>query len=129
MIFVTTTYHFTLTTLLGTNTGTGIIKGQELIANHGRPGVPHVMVVLSDGNHNKGPEPGTESQKARNSGTKTIAVGIGNRINGDEILAIAGDNTNVLAAKDFDELQQFVEKLAVKICGMYAIFPISCLLI
>ncbi|MGB0653725.1 MAG: choice-of-anchor P family protein [Thermoplasmatota archaeon] len=75
----------------GGSTGTGLgvqVAHQEFLAN-GRVGVPHVMIVLTDGVTNTGPNAGAAADAARLDGIRIFAIGLGNGINIAELNAIA----------------------------------------
>ncbi|CAM9548151.1 unnamed protein product [Sphacelaria rigidula] len=61
------------------------------------------MIVITDGN---GGDPTEQADMAREEGTIVFAVGVGNGVSDATLLAIGGDEANVFAIGDFEQLDQ-----------------------
>jgi uncharacterized protein YegL len=59
-----------------TNTGDGINLAQATLAGHTHPGALRVMMLITDGQSNTGPDPVAAASNARSAGTTIIAVGL-----------------------------------------------------
>ncbi|CAH0768272.1 unnamed protein product [Bemisia tabaci] len=57
-------------------------------------GIPQLMVVFTDGEHNVDPDPGVSAAKAAEAGIITCSFGIGNSIHDDELLRIANNESD-----------------------------------
>src|SRR3990172_1847183 len=56
----------------------GLALGQGEIGANGRPGVPHVIILLTDGQQEGAPgDPAAEAENARAAGTEIFALGVG----------------------------------------------------
>ena len=84
--------------------------------NGARPGVPKILVILTDGSQTKdndAVDPATIAKEIAASGIMVLVVGIGSEVKNDELLQIAGDQSeNLFTAASFDELvsKDFVTK-------------------
>jgi hypothetical protein len=97
----------------------GIQLGQAEMAAHSRAGVPHIMVVLTDGQQEGAPgDPVAEAQSARNAGTEIFAIGVGGGPNLDQLNAIASDPDagHVFSVEDFDGLASVLNQLVANTC-------------
>ena len=86
------------------------LANQELFKaeNGGRPGVPKLIILLTDGSQTRDADaldPGIIAAKIRAAGVKLIVVGIGNNVDSGELLHIANEKSNLYLAKDFNELK------------------------
>ena len=91
------------------------------IANGGRPGVPKILILLTDGSQTgleDAENPIDISKELRASGMNIITVGIGNKIDKTELNEIAGSVSNSYNVDSFDELlgNDFLSKLKEKGC-------------
>lgn len=97
----------------------GIQLGQGEIAAHSRPGVPHILIVLTDGQQEGAPgDPVAEAQSARNAGTEVFAIGVGGGPNLDQLNAIASDPAarHVFSVENFDGLASVLNQLVANTC-------------
>ncbi|XP_078580606.1 uncharacterized protein LOC144864418 isoform X3 [Branchiostoma floridae x Branchiostoma japonicum] len=101
----------------GTNTGQAIdfARVNSFSANNGdRSDVPNVMIVVTDGQSSDdvvGP-----AQTARNAGISMYAIGIGNGVDTNELLQIAGQADRVVQSADFSTLFSVGENLQELVC-------------
>lgn len=96
----------------------GLNIGQSLITNAGRPQVQHVLVLLSDGEHNSGnQDPVTEAERIKATGTIIFAVAIG-QTNIALMNAIASDpdSQHVFAVDDLSGLMTILHSLVTITC-------------
>jgi hypothetical protein len=97
----------------------GLALGQGEIAANGRAGVPHVIILLTDGQQEGAPgDPVAEAEAARAAGTQIYAVGVGGGPNTDQLNAIASDpdGTYVYSVEDFNSLQTIRDQLVATAC-------------
>lgn len=72
--------------------GSGIYEAHtELTSSRHRPEAQPVMVLMSDGNHNAGPDPLAAADLAKSHGTIIYAIGLGAQVNEQLLMAIASD--------------------------------------
>ncbi|MCE4602272.1 MAG: VWA domain-containing protein [Desulfurococcales archaeon] len=74
-----------------TNMGDGIYNGINLLINTGRPLVPDVMIIVSDGEPTSGPDAANAASVAKSQGIFIVGVFIGTPGIGDEFLANISD--------------------------------------
>ena len=102
----------------GTDIQEGIALAQGELIVAGRAGVPQVLIVLTDGEHNQPGDPVAEAEAARAQGTEIFAIAVGAGPDLPELSAIASDpDTNhVFAVSDFDTLVTILEPLVQVVC-------------
>ena len=66
--------------------------------------VPHIGIVLTDGHSNEGVDVVTASTIARSLSIELFALGIGDGINEDELLVIAGSQDRVFRIDNFTNI-------------------------
>ncbi len=108
----------------------GLALGQGEIVANGRVGVPKVIALLTDGEHNEGGDPVAEADSIKAAGTSIFAIGVGSGINQQQLEDIASDpsSTYVSIVQDFDDLQALVASLAQTICqvtGQLSLDPVT----
>ncbi len=108
-------------TVIGTNTAAALAqaRGQLLDPNNGaRRGVRSVFVVMTDGQSNINTrETLAEARRARDRGTRVLAVGIGGRVNRGEVEGLASDPARgVFYAPTERDLQRVADRLLEAIC-------------
>ncbi len=97
----------------------GLALGQDEIAANARPGVPRVIILLTDGQQEGAPgDPVAEAEAARAAGTEIFAVGVGGGPNIDQLNAIASDpdGAHVYSVEDFNSLQAIRDQLVATAC-------------
>ena len=96
----------------------GIELGQGQLTTNGRDGIPHVMVVLTDGAHNEPGDPVAEAEAARMLGTEIFAIAIGDGPKLDELNAIVSEPfvTHVFTVDNFAGLVAIIEPLVEVVC-------------
>ena len=91
------------------------------LLNGARPGVPKVLILLTDGSQTQdagAEDPAVVADELRKDGINIIVVGIGQGVNKTELARIAGDADNAYSAASFDELigSEFVDKIKESGC-------------
>nr|XP_018917329.1 PREDICTED: uncharacterized protein LOC109044204 [Bemisia tabaci] len=82
-------------------------------ASRKESGVPRLMVVLTDGTDGSGPDPALAAKKAAKAGIVTCAFGIGSKIDDNELLSIANNETdNVLKTHSYATLKEHIALVA-----------------
>ncbi|XP_078487952.1 uncharacterized protein LOC100179634 isoform X3 [Ciona intestinalis] len=104
----------------GTHTGKALTYAANRLfteAEGDRPDVPDLAVVLTDGRAQD--NPGDTVQALKNKGVKVIAIAVTDRVDIDEINAIASDpdELNAFFVNDFQGLFSVVENIALFACG------------
>lgn len=85
------------------------LSQQEMftLANGARPGVPKVLILLTDGSQTQdagAEDPGDVADELRRVGVKILVVGVGKGVNATELERIAGKAENSYTATTFDDL-------------------------
>ena len=98
---------------------------KELFAlgNGGRPGIPKLLILLTDGSQTLeagAEDPAKIADELRASGIKTLVVGIGQGVNNTELARISGAQKNAFTADSFDELieSEFVNNIVTESCNV-----------
>lgn len=89
----------------GTKTGQGVKAMTELFQSQGRlgqEGIKDLGIILTDGRSQE--PPGEYAKAARDLGIEMYAIGIGEEINKDELLSIAGSEERVFLLANFEAL-------------------------
>ena len=96
----------------------GIALAQGELTGGGRPDVPQVMIILTDGEHNQPGDPIAEAEAARGLGTELFAIAVGSGPDIDQLNAIASDpdGEHVLSVSDFEALATILEPLVRVVC-------------
>ena len=89
--------------------------------NGARPGVPKILILLTDGSQTQdvgAEDPGDIAEELRQSGIIIIVIGIGPGTNQTELNHMAGGADNAFSAASFDELVGggFMTQLTEKSC-------------
>ena len=95
--------------------------------NGGRPNVPKLIILLTDGRQTKDADamnPGDIAEELRKSGIKLIVIGIGKYVNVTELLQMAGHPSNVYEVSNFDQLasREFIERISESSCDQSKLF-------
>ncbi|CAN0405319.1 unnamed protein product, partial [Ectocarpus sp. 8 AP-2014] len=93
-----------------TNIEAGLSKGRELLAN-GTSTRTSFLILITDGDGNRGGNPQIEADAARDEGTIVYAVGVGPDVSEATLLSIGGDLTNVFDASNFTELENTLDEI------------------
>ncbi len=96
----------------------GTALGQGQLTYGGRPGVPHAMIILTDGEHNQPGDPIAEADLARSLGTEIFAIAVGPGPDMAQLSAIASDPDieHVFYVSGFDALASILDRLVEVVC-------------
>ncbi|KAL4224587.1 integrin [Mactra antiquata] len=100
----------------GTMTSLGIAKARKIFEKSGRPQVPWVCIVITDGLSKYPDKTAKESDITKSLGVNMFAVGISNFIEKTELEAIATDPSQVLMLQSFDQLKIALSGLMKVVC-------------
>ncbi|XP_005097879.2 collagen alpha-5(VI) chain [Aplysia californica] len=102
---------------LYTSTGEAIeyMSEKQLSKNVSRPYADRISIVITDGNSQVWRKTRDAAQAARDSGIVIFAVGVGN-VRREELLRIAGNESQVVKVDNFDKLEEIKVSLAHKTC-------------
>ena len=93
------------------------------IANGARPGIPKLLILLTDGSQTMdvdAVDPGKIADEIRARGIKILVIGIGAGVNQTELIHLGGGQENTFSASSFDELVSgtFIDKVIEKKCDV-----------
>ena len=93
------------------------------ISNGARPGIPKILVLLTDGSQTADADavdPGNIADEIRSKGIKVLVIGIGPGVNQTELLHLGGGQENTFSAGSFSELisGEFIGKVTKKKCDV-----------
>ncbi|KAL3877483.1 hypothetical protein ACJMK2_035184 [Sinanodonta woodiana] len=105
----------------GTNTAAAIAKTREIFQVEGRQNVPKVGILLTDGVSDDPQQTKEESSIARTEGIRMIVIGVGNRVQKNELDTIAFTPEYSIGLMDFEKLKEtsiFKDRIcsAIEIC-------------
>ncbi|XP_035677024.1 mucin-5AC-like [Branchiostoma floridae] len=101
----------------GTSTGSALIFARDhalTAANGARPGVPKIVVVMTDGM--SADDVTLPSQNLRNDGVTTFAIGVTDMATDWQLADMAGSPDHVFTASDFDALDGITVTLSSQLC-------------
>lgn len=96
-----------------------------MFSTQGRPGVPRVGVIITDGMSKNPRDTAKESELARTEGIKLYAVGVSNLIAENELKSIASNGTRVLSVSSFDQLKHVFSSLVVQVSNPSYTVPLQ----
>lgn len=98
-----------------TATGAAINLSHHDFLDNGRSDVRPVMILLTDGFTNTGPDPVTEAREAKADGIEIFAIGLGDSVNEPELREIASDpeSEHFFHPTDTDELREVFEQITI----------------
>ena len=105
---------------------TNTAEGLELMMNNvfvktrgDRDGVPNIAILITDGQANKRiGEEITVASEAKGKGINIISIGVTDRINIDDLTAIASSADQVIEVTNFSELGNIVTHVMESSCGV-----------
>lgn len=106
--------------------GEGIAVAHTQILANTQPGVPPVMVVLSDGFNNAGRDPITAANAAKNDNIRIVTIGLGSGADENLLKAIATTESDYHFAPSSADLQTIFESIANSICRSPLPYDASC---
>jgi len=99
-----------------TNTSLGISSVRDQFRDHGKLGVPWIILVLTDGVSSDPEETERQAIAARAEGITTYSLGIGTAVDEIELLAVAGDSSRMFRAPGFEQLLAHLREVSEGIC-------------
>ena len=92
------------------------------LSNGGRPGIPKLLVLLTDGSQTPGAdveEPAQIANEIRKSGIRLLVIGIGKGVSMTELLKIGASRENVYSADSFNTLisGEFIDDIVKTGCS------------
>ncbi|XP_036362498.1 cartilage matrix protein-like [Octopus sinensis] len=87
-----------------------------LPSNGGRPDVPHIMIVITDGQSTTPRDTLREATKLAQSNIIAFTIGVGKQIDLNELKVIAGDSSRMFEVANYDTLHTIEKKLFSKVC-------------
>ena len=88
---------------------------KQMFRQQGRPNVPRVGVVVTDGMSKDPAQTAMQARLAQEDGVKMYAVGVSRLIDEQELVSIASNGTTVYSAASFDQLKLVFESLVVQV--------------
>ncbi len=101
----------------GTRTDGALMRAAEIFAAQSRPGVPHIAILMSDGDSDFPDRTKEQASLLQLMGIHVFAVGIGDNIKETELHNIASQESYIFKASTFDTLTYLKKMLAVKACA------------
>lgn len=100
-----------------TNIGDGLKVAQGDISSKGRDKIPHVILLITNGNQNSGPDANPIADEAKKNGTIIYIIAVG-EVNLDLInpLASSPASTHVFSS-DFGKLDDIIPLFSLSACG------------
>ena len=106
------------------------MKELFLSANGGRPGIPKVLILMTDGTQSQdadAEDPNRIASEIRNKGIKLVIIGIGTGVDKKELLKLGGNHKeDIFTASTFEELLKapFIDAVTKSSCdaGTQSIF-------
>lgn len=99
-----------------TNTAKGIEFARTQFKTSGRPGVPKILIVITDGSSDSPRNTRSQAELAKIEGVRVLAVGVGGHTFKDELRQIASSPRKVYTATSFITLQGLVNEIRNMVC-------------
>ncbi|KAK7087853.1 cartilage matrix protein-like [Littorina saxatilis] len=102
-----------------TNTGAGIKYMQVTQMAKARPIAAHICIVITDGESQETEQTKEQAKAAQDAGIVMYAIGvgkIGEKLNEEELINIAGDTSRVLTAENYAQLNLLKDSLTDITC-------------
>jgi collagen type VI alpha len=90
---------------------------------HTRPNVPHIVIVITDGESNFPDRTAVEAGLAHGEGLQIFAIGVGQQVNREELEAIASEPDMVFQVDDYSVLDGLRQRLAWRACQVTTLPP------
>ncbi|KAH9488956.1 hypothetical protein Btru_059782 [Bulinus truncatus] len=99
-----------------TNTALGIKTVNDMFRSQGRPQVPTILIIITDGKSSNPSETKYQAGMAKQRGITVFVVGVGNQVVKEEMEDMATSSQTIFDAPDFKHLVGMVEVLRNNIC-------------
>ena len=93
-----------------------ILQAREILTKQGRDGVPHLVIVMTDGLSDVPELTRAAAYKLHQSGVFAMTVGIGDGADKNELHGIASESDVVFKVDTYDALKRLKKILAFKAC-------------
>ncbi|XP_033736270.1 collagen alpha-6(VI) chain-like isoform X1 [Pecten maximus] len=93
-----------------------IVNNSFTSANGMRDGVPHILVVMTDGQSHDPAATASTAKLVHDAGIKTVAIGIGSDVDKSELQAIATDADHMILVPDFNALATIQSEVEASAC-------------
>jgi uncharacterized repeat protein (TIGR01451 family) len=102
----------------GTDIAGGLATAKTEMDQHGRPGLNHAIVLLTDGRADVGSNPAAVAAEIKAAGIQIFAIGVTDLIDVSQLQQIASVpiETHVLTVADYDGLSSILQSLITNIC-------------
>jgi uncharacterized protein YegL len=111
-----------------TDMGDGLIEAWTVFKSSGRTGTPRVIVLITDGKANEGPNPVEVANQLKNApyNVSIVCVGVGNSVDFTALQQSASPpiSQTVFPVSDWSQLNKFVDELIAASCAVSC--PNSC---
>jgi Mg-chelatase subunit ChlD len=99
----------------------GIDLGQTQFDKYGRASVPHIMILMTDGQNNEPGSPLNSANAAKAKGTEVFIIGVGSGIDPRELQPLASLPlaSHYFTAASFADLQAILANLTSYTCNFY----------
>ncbi|ESO83315.1 hypothetical protein LOTGIDRAFT_239707 [Lottia gigantea] len=94
----------------------GLAYMRDHLFKKARPGVPHICIVITDGESQEPEKTAKEALGARQAGIDIFAIGVSESVNRQELNNIAGTPDRVIIVKTYGELEAIKDKLSGQTC-------------
>jgi len=98
-------------------------RTQMLSPQRIRPYIPHIAIVITDGESNNPDKTAIEAEQMRSENIQIFAIGVGPSVNKNELLAIASSPDLVFEVDDYGALDGLKQILAWKACQVSTLPP------
>lgn len=100
----------------GTFTHLGISVVRDIFRREGRPNVPQIVVIMTDGRSKNGTATREQAALAKEEGIRVITIGIGTQIDTSELFTIASSPELFLRVDNFNALKDLTLDIAKEVC-------------
>jgi len=99
-----------------TNTGGAIQEAYNVLKQNKRPDAPRAIVVITDGQSNRGPKPKDVADLAKSEGITMVSVGIGRDVYVPELLDIASSPSLAFCGDAWADLDKILVDIVYAMC-------------
>jgi len=104
----------------GTSIHLGIDDANYELVNHGRENVQHIMILMTDGQNDDGPDPVIQSANyAKNNGTKIFTIGLTAFVNEEMLQSVASEPDYYYYAPTAADLESIYNEISRVINDTY----------
>jgi collagen type XII alpha len=102
----------------GTDIVSGLATAKTEIDQHGRPGVNHAIILLTDGRADDGSNPETKAAEIKAAGIQIFSIGVTDLIDLSQLRQIASSpvETHLFTVDDYSGLSAILDQLIINVC-------------